>query len=162
MITFRLLAPEDDLEAITHLLHRAYAKLGEMGLNYTAVYQTAEVTRQRCDRGDAWLAVADDLIVGIGVLSQSPNSKTYYGKPGVWAVHQFAIEPELQGHGLGAKLLSHLEDQARRHGGKEVALDTAGAAHHLIEWYLKRGYRPVDSVSWPGKTYSSFIFAKGL
>jgi GNAT superfamily N-acetyltransferase len=162
VIGFRLLSPEDDLEAITKLLHRAYARLGEMGLNYTAVDQSAEVTRLRCERGEAWLAVADDLVVGIGVLSQSPESTSYYGKPSVWAVHQFAIEPELQGHGLGAQLLSHLEQRARELGGTEVALDTAGAAHHLIDWYLRRRYRPVDSVSWPGKTYSSLIFAKPL
>ena len=35
---------QDDAEALTDLLHRAYAELGAMGLNYTAVDQSVAET----------------------------------------------------------------------------------------------------------------------
>lgn len=39
MLTLRKLRREDSIEELTYLLHRAYARLGAVGLNYTAVDQ---------------------------------------------------------------------------------------------------------------------------
>ena len=50
MLLIRQLAPADSLEELTHLLHRAYAQLGGMGLNYTAVSQPTETTARRLMR----------------------------------------------------------------------------------------------------------------
>ena len=45
-IEIRQFGPDDSIEELTALLHRAYARLGSMGLNYTAVDQAASaVTR---------------------------------------------------------------------------------------------------------------------
>jgi hypothetical protein len=63
-ISVRRLATADSLEALTALLHRAYAPLGAMGLNYTAVDQTVEVTRKRCAAGTCFVAVDGERIVG--------------------------------------------------------------------------------------------------
>ena len=46
-IAIRALGPHDSIEELTALLHRSYAALGAMGLNYTAVDQTADVGRGR-------------------------------------------------------------------------------------------------------------------
>jgi hypothetical protein len=45
------------MEELTALLHRAYADLGAMGLNYTAVDQSAEVTRLRIAGGRGFVAI---------------------------------------------------------------------------------------------------------
>ena len=47
----RLWSDSDSIEELTALLHRAYAKLGKLGLNYTAVDQSPEVTQRRMDHG---------------------------------------------------------------------------------------------------------------
>ena len=52
-ISIRPIEPGDDVAALTDMLHRAYAVLGAMGLNYTAVDQTCEVTRERLAGGIA-------------------------------------------------------------------------------------------------------------
>lgn len=48
--------PYDDADAeeLTGLLHRAYAELGAQGLNFTAVDQDVEVTRERAAGGGSW------------------------------------------------------------------------------------------------------------
>jgi hypothetical protein len=47
MPTIRTFAPNDSLIELTQLLHRAYANLGALGLNYTAVDQTPEDTAKQ-------------------------------------------------------------------------------------------------------------------
>jgi hypothetical protein len=57
VIIIRPIDPTDSLAAITVLLHSAYARLGAMGFNYTAVDQTEETTRKRVAGGTCLVAV---------------------------------------------------------------------------------------------------------
>ena len=57
-ISIRPIRPDDNMEqSATALLHRADADLGAMGLNYTAVDQSAEVTRLRIAGGRGFVAI---------------------------------------------------------------------------------------------------------
>ncbi len=47
----------ESIDNLTLLLHRAYSRLGGMGLNYTAVNQKAEVTAERLRDGICFVAV---------------------------------------------------------------------------------------------------------
>ena len=51
MLQLRLFQASDSIAELTLLLHRAYARLGDMGLNYTAVDQAPEVTAKRIRGG---------------------------------------------------------------------------------------------------------------
>ena len=52
----RELAPLDDVELLTEMLHRAYAPLAALGLRYSATHQSPEVTRRRLDKGYSLVA----------------------------------------------------------------------------------------------------------
>jgi GNAT superfamily N-acetyltransferase len=80
----------------------------------------------------------------------------------VAAIHQFAVEPALQDQGIGRALLAACEQWAVEHGFREVAMDTAEQAHHLVALYSGLGYRPVGFVQWPGKVYRSLVLSKAL
>ena len=54
----------DSIEALTVLVHRAYARLGAMGLNYTAVDQSPAVTAKRVGRGVCYVAEFGGELVG--------------------------------------------------------------------------------------------------
>lgn len=56
------LRPFDPVDApgLTSFLHRAYAELGQRGLNFTAVDQDVETTLWRASRGRCWVAVDRD------------------------------------------------------------------------------------------------------
>ena len=47
---------------------------------------------------------------------------------------QFAVEPQVQGGGVGSQLLAYVETTAKTAGAKEIALDTADPATHLVDW----------------------------
>jgi GNAT superfamily N-acetyltransferase len=163
-VVIREWGPDDSIEDLTELLHRAYRPLGEAGLNFTAVDQSVEVTRSRIAHGTCFVAINDGRIVGT-VTVEPPYADSpceYYRTPAVAAAHQLAVEPEIQGSGLGALLLKRAEDWARDKGYRELAIDTAAPAAHLIDYYKRRGFQPVGRVQWRGKTYESVVLSKAL
>jgi GNAT superfamily N-acetyltransferase len=160
----RDLATADSLAGLTDLLHAAYGPLGARGLNYTAVDQPVETTASRVSRGHCFVAESCSQIVGtILVRSPDPGSECpYYRQPHVASVHQFGVLPRLQGRGIGSALLRHAEKWAGDGGFRELALDTAAPAVHLLEYYERRGYRLVGEMEWPGKRYRSVVLSKPL
>ncbi|GAA5264543.1 hypothetical protein ACOSOMT5_P0967 [Acidiphilium sp. MT5] len=159
----RRLASCDSIEAITALLHDAYAELGRMGLNYTAVDQTDEVTRERIARGDCLVATEDDQLVGTIMFTEP--SRTWGGTPwyrraDVAVIGQFGVHPRYQRRGVGVRLLRAAEQLAVMSGAKELALDTAESAGHLVAWYQRQDFRFIEYAQWEGKTYRSVIMSK--
>ena len=164
MLQLRRLEESDSIDELTVLLHRAYASLGKMGLNYTAVDQTAEVTAKRIRGGNCFVVTAEARLVGTIVAqpTYAQNECDYFTRSGVAAAHQFAVHPEHQGSGIGRMLLARAERWAAESGFTELAMDTAEQATHLIELYTRLGYRPVGWVQWQGKVYRSVILSKQL
>jgi len=159
------------MQELTELLHRAYARLAEMGFRYYATHQTAEVTAQRCKAGETFVAECDGKLVGTITLrfsqdpkpnAQRPTLPAWYTKPGIMIFGQFAVEPALQSTGLGSQLLQLVENRAKELQARELACDTAEGAAHLTDFYQKRGYRKVDEVQWETVNYKSVILSKTL
>lgn len=165
MVEIRPIRPDDSVEELTKLLHGAYARLGSMGLNFTAVDQSAGTTLERIKAGYCLVASEDGQLVGTIVvepcgpdISECP----YFARPGVASAHQLAVAPQHQGKGIGSRLLDAAEKWARENGFSELALDTAEPAHHLVALYMRRGYKCVGSVQGEGKRYRSVFMAKNL
>jgi hypothetical protein len=59
----------DDLEAITDLLHRAYAPLKEQGMWFVAWVQDVNATRQRLEYGFPFVAVDGETEATIGTIT---------------------------------------------------------------------------------------------
>jgi GNAT superfamily N-acetyltransferase len=166
----RPLAPSDSLEALTALLHRAYARLGAMGLNYTAVDQSVEATARRVAGGHCFVAEEDGAIVGTVTVNgphdvnQTPGARdcAWYLRRDLAHLHQLGVDPAAQGRGIGTALIAECERWAREQGFRAIALDTAGPAAHLRRRYAVLGYAHVGDAQWAGKRYRSVIMVKPL
>ncbi len=154
----------DSLEELTDLLHRAYKMLADMGLRFLATHQDVETTRRRIEAGECFIAEQRGRIVGTITFYQAGahSGCSYYTHPEVCHIGQLAVEPSLQRRGIANLLMNHVEEHARQIGFHEIALDTAETAHHLIDWYTRRGYRQVGFQQWDVTNYRSVILAKGL
>ena len=125
-LTIKLIEPSDSIQELTDLLHRAYAALGAMGLNYTAVDQSPEVTAKRVASGACFIARLAGEIVGTVVVT-APDSNSpceYFRNPRVAAAHQFAVSPDHQNLGIGASLIDQAQRWAQGEGFSEI-----GRAH---------------------------------
>jgi GNAT superfamily N-acetyltransferase len=169
-VLIREFSSHDSVQALTDMLHRAYAPLAHSGMNFTAVDQTVEVTLRRIADGQCFLAIDSGAIVGTVTVSgpfdpsialwalQTP----WYYRADTAHFHQFAVEPNRQGQGLGNQLIARCEQWAREKGYAHMALDTALPAQHLRARYAKLCYRDEGEVQWEGKAYRSAIMVKSL
>lgn len=166
----RLLAARDSIDALTSLLHRAYAPLAERGLNFGAATQDAATTQRRAAEGQCFVAEQRGRIVGT-VTVCGP----YDLEHAPWAaevpafrdrdtahLHQFAVDPALQRRGLGRRLIAACEQWARERGYRRMALDTAEPATELCAMYRRLGYVEVSQVQWQDRSYRSLIMEKPL
>jgi uncharacterized damage-inducible protein DinB/GNAT superfamily N-acetyltransferase len=169
-IDIRLLAARDSLDALTALLHLAYAPLAAAGMNFTAATQTKATTAKRAAEGQCYVAQQQGRIVGTVTVcgpyaeGAAPwaSSVPWFRERNTAHFHQFAVHPEMQGQGLGRRLVATCERWALQQGYRRMALDTAEPAAELRALYTKMGYADVGHVQWEGKAYRSVIMQKAL
>lgn len=163
-ISIRRLLPNDSLEDMTEMLHRAFAPMGERGLNCTCVDQSLETTRQRVALGDCFVAVSRQRIVGTITLHRTDRYSpvAWYRHPQVASLHQFAVDPGHQGDGIGLALLRAGEQWALSRRFHTLALDTPEPARHLHAYYGRQGFGVKGAVQLPGRTYQSVILGKAI
>jgi GNAT superfamily N-acetyltransferase len=163
-MTLRDLRPDDDLEALTLMLRRAYAPLAARGLRYMATHQEPDVTRRRLERGRPFMAEVDGRLVGtITVYGAEPESAAFfYRNPRTYHFGQFGIDPDFKGRGIGRALHGAAIAHALGQGGAFMALDTAAPAGDLIAMYARWGYVEVERVRWKSTNYESVIMRCAL
>ena len=164
MIRIRELRAADSVEAITDLLHAAYAPLAAMNFRYTASYQDSSITSRRLRNGFPFVAAEGSELIGTITLygSSADSPCAWYQQEGVFHFGQFAVLPSPQGRGIGRLLLEKVEEAARERNARELALDTAEGAVHLLNWYERCGFRFVQYVSWTDTNYRSVVLSKRL
>jgi GNAT superfamily N-acetyltransferase len=160
----RIFQPGDDLVALTDLLHAAYRPLAEMGLHFTATDQTPEITARRIARAMCLVAELDGRFIGTITFSESRPDEflELYREPGLFHFRQFGVHPDFKRRGLGRRLHDAALAHVRARGGKIMALDTAVPATHLIEMYLRWGYRIVGRAQWPDVNYESVLMTREI
>jgi ribosomal protein S18 acetylase RimI-like enzyme len=163
-IAFRAWQPADSLPAITALLHAAYAPLARQGMRFMASHQSDDVTLERLSTGHPLVALLDDEIVATITRygSDAASPCAWFRHADVHSLGQFAVRPDLQGLGLGRRMYDLAESEARAHGCRRLALDTAETATQLIAWYQRLGFRVVDYAQWSMTNYRSVVMIKEL
>lgn len=154
----------DSVEELTDLLHRAYKRLADMGLNFIATYQSVEYTRNYFKKGECYILVSAGKLLGtvFYYTTMWENAPDIYKLEGSALIGKFAVEPELQNNGLGSKLMDFVESHAKANYKKRTVLDTSEKALHLIDYYQKRGYKYIHHWQWPDVNYKSVILSKEL
>jgi GNAT superfamily N-acetyltransferase len=167
-VRVRRLTAADPIPEITKLLHRAYAGQVAMGLRPLAGRQDDETTRRRCHSGECYLAVLDgtprERIVGVILFHEvePDQGPPWFQNKFVDSFSQFAVDPDVQGKGLGVLLLNTAEARAKECGATELACSMAEPDTNLLNFYLKRGYRFIEHWQWPYTNYRSAILSKSL
>ena len=132
-LTFRQAVPSerDDVQRILWTAFTPYVR--DLGREITAhhyVFLPAAI-----DRGDVYLAVDGDEIVGVA-WTERRESGLY--------IDRLGVTPERQGTGLGSWLLVHLEEVARSSGARSMSLETAEMAEGNIRLYRRHGFEIVS------------------
>ena len=163
-ILLRRLEDGDSIEDLTDMLHRAFSRIGAMGIPCICANQPAEVTRQRISRGDCFVALSGDLIIGTMTLypPDPASDSKYYRNDGVGSLRQFAVDPPFHDLGIGSAMLHFAENWALRRGYLWLALDTPEPADHLIDYYQRQGFCCEETLQFAGRPYRSVVFSKSV
>jgi GNAT superfamily N-acetyltransferase len=126
------------------------------------VGQSVEVTRLRARRGQCYVAVAGDRLVGTMTLEGPDHGSdcATYRRSTVASLHQFAVDPMVQGRGCGEEMLQFAQRRARELGYCTLALDTPSRATHLLTFYQSQGFRRVAEFRKADKPYWSTVLCK--
>ena len=157
----------EEAQRLTDLLHAAYAELGAVGLNYTAVDQTAETTIRRAQAGRCWIVEDSNQLLGTLTMSFPPSDSLRQLTPEAampkraW-LNQVAVSPAARGLGIASHLWGKGRRWASAQGAISVGVDTAIPASHLVELYSSWGFRRVDTIHHDGKTYDSAVMVREL
>lgn len=152
---------------LTSLLNDAYGELQDRGLNFTAATQDVETTRQRVSEGACWVVEHEGRVAATMTMSVPPPEDIqtlcrYANQPHTGWLCQVAVGRELRGRAVAKVLFGVACEWAGSEGITTVGLDTAEPAEHLATMYAQWGFKHVDDVHFPGKTYDSVVMTKQL
>lgn len=135
------IATEADVSSILQLLNSAYR--GESSKKGWTTEAHLIAGEQRSDEASVkavlqqqgsvilkYLADNGDIIGCVNLQKQ--DSKLYLG--------MFSVSPELQGGGIGKKLLHAAEEYALHVGCSIIYMTVITAREELINWYMRHGY----------------------
>ena len=118
-----------DAKSVRELSRTAYAKWVLL-IGREPAPMTADYNRAVAEHIIDLLEVDGQLLALIEMIPQDDHL----------LIENIAVRPELQGKGLGGRLLDHAESVARMAGTEELRLYTNAAFESNIAFYEKRGY----------------------
>ncbi len=161
----RALRADDDLQALTDLIHAAFAPHAARGLRFWGTHQTLEDTAERFASGQGYVAEIDGRVVGTVTLRlpQLDSPILAYRDPYTWSLVQFAVAPSHKGRGIARTLHAFASQRAISHGARTMLIDTAAPALELIETYRRWGYEPCGECDRrPLTNYLSVLMRRSL
>jgi len=101
--------------------------------------------------GSAWVAEQRGRLVGLLVLEPAADHLL---------LENVAVDPDVQGNGVGSRLLRLAEEQAEAQGLNEVRLYTNAAMIENLTYYPRHGYRETHRATQDG--YRRVFFTKAV
>ncbi len=102
---------------------------------YAATTPKSNVIRDRFGKGEMWVAVLDEKVVG--TVSVVPENESLY-------IRSMAILPTARGNEIGEQLLTKIEDYAVANGYRRLFLSTTPFLHRAISLYENFGFQTND------------------
>ena len=111
------------------------------------IYPTRETAVAALDRGDLFVGVDDEKIVGTAVINQVQVKEYYDGNwefpaddSEVMVLHALVISPDEAGRGLGKAFVAFYEEYALLHGCHYLRMDTNEKNMRARALYKKLGF----------------------
>lgn len=119
------------------LYQRAYAALPEYGYQMPQRIEGYIRWLWRGDPEGFFVASLEGRSIGfIGVHSQWREDGELFGE-----VHEFVVDPDFQGKGVGSALFIHALDYLKKAGRTKIGLWVGEKNESAMQFYLKRGFQ---------------------
>ena len=163
-VVIRRLQAADSIEQLTGLVNRAYSNLVDAAFRLEGANQSVERTKERIAQGVCLVAEANGRLVGtlsMRVGFANPVCR-YLAKPNIVCRYQHAVDPAIQGKGIGHALMQESERWARELYFDEIVEYTAEQHSWKRAYWKRNGIVEVDRIQWPGDSFFCIVGAKHL
>ncbi|MER5964916.1 GNAT family N-acetyltransferase [Streptomyces sp. NPDC002057] len=152
----------EDLPVVLGVLDSAVVWLNGKGItaqwgteSFSGRPAAVEQVRRTMSEGDPWIAEIDGVAAGTMTLTPHPGRHVPpVDEPEVY-VRLLATDTRFHGHGVGAALLAHAEEETRRQGVSLLRVDCfAGSEGRLVAYYESRGFTRTETFAvdgWEGQ-----------
>lgn len=150
------------IEQILALTKACGKKMNEEGIfQWNETYPNSEVFQNDIERGELYVFILKDTIVGCIVISTkmdeeykavkwlTQTSNHYY-------IHRLAVHPNYQGKGIARSLMDFTENMAIQNNIASIRLDTFSKNLRNQKFYEARDYKRLENIFFP--TQSEFPF----
>lgn len=133
----------DDLDPLLGIVRRTGMFTPE---EVDVAYELMDIWLNRPEQKDYIIHVAEEpesrAVAGYVCFGPTPATKSTYD------LYWIAVDPRLQGKGLGKRLLSFAESAIHRRGGRLVVIETSSTPkyHPTREFYRRNGYAVEASI----------------
>lgn len=162
-LTFRE-ATEEEYDDVRRVTLDAYLGAGYFGADNPYVSTLADV-EDRAKSAVIWVGEADGKVVSAAALVQAGDPYADIAREGELEFRMLAVDPAVQGQGIGRKTVESIEDYARTLPGVHtVSLTSAEqmlGAHRL---YAAMGFDRVPERDWlvPNENIKLLVFTKSV
>ncbi|MEK4563480.1 GNAT family N-acetyltransferase [Alkalihalobacillus sp. FSL R5-0424] len=92
-----------------------------------------ELVQNYLHKGDCFVAVEEDLIIGVVVLCQITNA--------TYEIMNISVNKDLQGRGIGSMLIKAVSKKAKQMGAHFLEVGTGNSSMDALLFYQKCGFR---------------------
>ena len=140
-------ATEADLPALAELAgviwrqhYPGIISHGQIEFMLAKMYAVETLREELREKGIGFVRLlADGRFVGFASFGPQPE-------PGVMKLHKLYLLPEMQGRGLGSRLLQHCEQAAQRLGARRLMIAVNKRNAKAIAVYARNGFIIADSI----------------
>ena len=147
-------ASTDDRDEIVSLIHFVVEHLNQIGIpQWDERYPKASDIDEDIRKEQLYIVRARRKIAGIITLnkesdSEYKNGDWIYAGPDYRVVHRLCVAPDMQGHGIGTRIMQMAEKMLWESGVKSVRLDAFSQNPYSLRLYEKLGYRVAGEALW--------------
>ena len=161
-------ATEREAAELIAFYHHVTDRMEDSGLRqwHWGKYPNEEMIRGDIEKGrlyymrlDGKLAAAVMVMAGQDPEYEAMNWSCGI-RPGLF--HRLAVNPAMQGNGLGGVALDDVMQILRRQGCDCIRCDTSVMNSHAVSLYKKLGFRRCGTLQWPGTEGGFIAFDKPL
>ena len=143
-----------DRDELLEIVRSATDHLNQSGVpQWDEVYPNAGDVDEDLINGQLYVVRMGGRIAGMVTLNQSCDPEYASGKwqvdgPDFMVVHRLIVSPDVQGQGIGTRMMRMIEIMLRGNGIHSIRLDAFTQNPHSLRLYAKLGYQIVGEALW--------------
>lgn len=158
---------QGDLDAVWNIIDRCRASLRQRGIfQWDMVYPTRETAVQDMNVGGLYVLTSLGQVLAVVTIDTQHedeyNTVRWTTSEPALIVHRLCVDPEVQGQGIGRRLMEFVEQYAVRQRFSSVRLDAYSGNPRALALYRQRGYRQAGQVFFPRRTMPFHCFELDL